>query len=144
MKKRIICVLVACLMCLSGCSLIKGVMNPTPLSQDEAREEAFNCFAEHKEDMEEIIKSQDAMGETYWCSSYDKGKNGTYSFNLQRTGFTTMTATGVRYDPSNQPGDNYLQDEENPNGYIYKTGVDRHYLERIEDNWFFFYSVYDL
>ena len=45
---------------------------------------------------------------------------------------------------SNTLNSAYIQDENNSDLYFYKSGnTDKYYLERIEQNWFFFYDEYD-
>ena len=142
MKKCILCVFTVCLMLLSGCSFFEI---ETPMSREDARKAALTCFEEHKTDMETIIQSGKAMGETKWCYVYHLLSNGEYEFVLQQTGFTgTNTATGIIYIPNDTPGNTYIQDENNPDLYSYESGnTDKYYLERIEQNWFFFYDEYD-
>ena len=142
MKKFIFCTFTVCLIFLSGCSFFQM---ETPMSKEDARKTAITCFEEHKEDMEAIIQSDDATGETDWCRNYSLEANDGYEFVLQQTGFTgTNTKTGVLYIPNDTPDTLYIQDENNPDIYSYEpTLIDKFYLERIEQNWFFFYDKYD-
>ena len=94
--------------------------------------------------MEAIMQSGKAMGETKWCQVYNLlSTNDEYEFVLQQTGFTgTNTKTGILYLPNDTPEPVYTQDENNPDLYSYESGNTDHYsLERIEQNWFFFYFI---
>ncbi|MBR5774485.1 MAG: hypothetical protein IKY44_06510 [Clostridia bacterium] len=146
MKKCIFCILTVCLILLSGCSpFLEDAMTPMP--KDEARQAAITCFEEHKADMEDIIRSGKAMGETSWCYTYSKYSNGKCEFSLHRIGFTgKLTATGVLYMSDDAPASHgYVQDEINPDVYRIEleNDIDKYLLERIEPNWFFFYYEYD-
>lgn len=142
MKKYILCFFTVCLIFLSGCSFFK---TETPMSKEDAQKAALTCFEDHKTDMEAIIQSDKAMGETKWCYTYSQLLNGQYEFVLQQTGFTgTNTKTGVLYIPNDTPDSSYIQDENNADLYSYNSSnIDNYFLERIEQNWFFFYSEYD-
>jgi len=142
MKKCIFCIFTACVIFLSGCSFFKI---ETAMSKEEAQKATLTCFEEHKKDMEDIIQSNTAWGETNWCQVYSLLSNGEYEFVLQQTGFTgTNTKTGILYIPNDTPNSTYTQDKNNPDLYSYESGyTDEYLLERIEQNWFFFYSEYD-
>ncbi len=126
-------------------SLFSACKNNSPLSMDEMRDIAFTCFSEHKEEMESIIISEKASGKTNWCKTYGLLRDGKYEFVLQQTGFTgTNTSSGILYIPNDTPKDDYTQSTDNPNVYFYEKGyTDEFYLERMETNWFFYYSEYD-
>ena len=81
MKKFILCVFIVCFILLSGCSFLK---TETPMSKEDARKSALTCFEKHKADMEVIIQSGKAMGETKWCQIYNLLSNGEYEFVLRR------------------------------------------------------------
>ena len=140
MKKFCCALLVAGLLLLSGCFS----SNTTP-SKEEARQNALECLEAHRGEMETILNSGKAVGETKWCLSYSKLGDGRYEFDLYREGFTgTNIVTGILYLPNDTPDSDYRQDEENPNAYSFARGVtDKFYLERLEKNWFFFYYEYD-
>ena len=142
MKKFILCIFTVCLIFLSGCSFFQM---ETPMSKKDAQKAALTCFEDHKTDMEAIIQSDKAMGETKCCKVYNLLSNGEYEFVLQQTGFTgTNTSTGLLYIPNDTPGNTYTQDKNNLDLYFYESGnTDNYFLERIEKNWFFFYSKYD-
>lgn len=142
MKKRIFCILLTCLIFLSGCSFFE---TETPMSKEDAQKVALTCFEEHKKHMEDIIYSEKAMGETDWCQVYNLLSDGQYEFVLQQTGFTaTNTKTGILFIPDDKPDSKYTQDKENENSYSYEFGnTDKYILERIEKNWFFFFFEYD-
>lgn len=143
MKKYILCFFTVYLIFLSGCSFFKI---ETPMAKEDAQKAALTCFEEHKTDMEAIMQSGKAMGETKWCQVYNLlSSKDEYEFVLQQTGFTgTNTKTGILYLPNDTPGPAYTQDENNPDLYSYESGNTDHYsLERIEQNWFFFYYEYD-
>ena len=141
MKKTSI--LMACIIffvCLSGCD-----SDNDPVSRIQMREKAFVCFSEHKDDICKIIESQSAIGKTSWCEGYDLLSNGEYEFDLYRWGFTGMNIqSGILYLPNDVPDLKYIQDDDNVNIYNCEIGQrDKFYLERMEQNWFYFYSEYD-
>ncbi|MBR4949324.1 MAG: hypothetical protein IKZ25_00950 [Clostridia bacterium] len=142
MKKCIFCILAVCFMFLSGCSFFE---TETPMSKEQAQKVALTCFEEHKKDMEDIINSNEAMGETDWCKGYNLLSDGQYEFILQQIGLTgTNTKTGILYIPDDKPYSDYKQDKEKENAYSYESGfTDKFFMERIEQNWFFFYYEYD-
>jgi len=142
MKNFILCFFTVCLIFLSGCSFLQV---ETPMSKADSQKAALTCFENHKTDMEAIIQSEKAMGETKWCKVYNLLSNGEYEFVLQQTGFTgTNTKAGVLYIPNDTPNSAYTQDENNHDLYSYESGnTDHYFLERIEQNWFFFYDEYD-
>ncbi len=142
MKKYILCFFTVCLIFLSGCSFFQM---ETPMSKEDAQKAALTCFEDHKTNMEAIIQSDKTMGETKWCKVYNMLSNGEYEFVLQQTGFTgTNTKIGILYIPNDTPNSAYTQDENNPDLYSYESGnTDKYFLERIEQNWFFFYDEYD-
>lgn len=127
MKKFIFCIFTACLIFLSGCSFFEI---ETPMSKEDAQKAALTCFEEHKADMEAIIQSGKAMGETKWCQVYNLLSNGEYEFVLQQTGFTgTNTSTGLIYIPNDTPGNTYTQDKNNLDLYFYESGnTDNYFL----------------
>ena len=142
MNKTILCFFTACIILLSGCSLFQ---TETPMVKEDAKKAALACFEEHKADMEAIVQSGKATGEPKCCQVYNLLSNGKYEFILQQTGFTGInTKTGLLYIPNDTPDPAYTQDESNPDFYFYNAGhTDCYFLERISQNWFFFYSKYD-
>lgn len=95
--------------------------------------------------MIKIIESNSTAGKTNWCRSFDLSRDSVYEFDLYLWGFTgTNIQSGIQYLPNDVPDSKYIQDDNNPNIYIYeKTTSDKFYLERIEKNWFDFYDEYD-
>lgn len=128
------------LLSLFGCSSKQEV-----LSLEQMREKSITCFSEHKSDMIKIIDSQSAIGETNWCEGYDLLRDGVYEFDLYCWGFTgTNIQAGIRYISNDTPDSEYIPVDDNDNVYTYeKSPHDKFYLERIEENWFYFYSEYD-
>lgn len=140
MKKTVCALLTACLLLSSGCSL-----SDAEFTVDDARRDARECLEEHRGEMEAIAASGQASGETKWCLSYSLLGDGGYEFDLYREGFTgTNTVAGVLYLPDDTPDSDYVQDPADPNLYILERGAtDRYRLERMAQNWFFFYYEYD-
>ena len=142
MKKYLCFLLVLFLIVLSSCAILEP---ETPMTKEEARKAALTCFEKYKEDMDSIIQSNAVSGKTKWCKYYGLLKENNYEFVLQQTGFTdTNTATGILYDPDDTPDIDFIQDEGNQHIYSYESGyTDKFYLERIEQNYFFFHYTYD-
>ncbi len=126
--------------CFSACDDFEA-----PLSLEQARESTFSCFGEHNEEMRDIVTYNLATGETDWCEDYNLLINGQYEFVLYRWGFTgTNTRAGILFFPDDMLDKKFIQDASNSNIYAYSVGnTDKYYLERIEQNWFYFYYDYD-
>lgn len=116
-----------------------------PLSLEQVRETAFSCFSEHNEEMRDIVTRNLATGETDWCKSYNLLADGQYEFVLYRWGFTgTNICAGILFLPDDIPDDKFIQDANSSNIYSYLVdNGDEYHLERIEENWFYFYYEYD-
>ena len=126
--------------CFSACDDFEA-----PLSLEQVRETAFSCFNEHNEEMRDIVTRNLATGETDWCKDYNLLTDGQYEFVLYRWGFTaTNICAGILFFPDDMPDKKFTQDASNSNIYAYSIGnTDEYYLERIEQNWFYFYYDYD-
>ena len=141
MKKLFtIFVIIIMFFCFSACDDFEA-----PLSLEQVRESAFSCFSEHNEEMRDIVTRNLATGETDWCKEYNLLTDGQYEFVLYRWGFTgTNICAGILFLPDDIPDEKFIQDASNSNIYAYSVGnADKYYLERIEQNWFYFYYDYD-
>lgn len=140
--KRFFVILVIIIMsfCFSACDDFQA-----PLSLEQVRESAFSCFNEHKEEMRDIVIRDLATGESDWCKNYNLLTDGQYEFVLYRWGFTgTNIRAGILFVSDDMPDKKFIQDASNNNIYAYSVGnTDKYYLERIEENWFYFYYEYD-
>lgn len=116
-----------------------------PLSLEQMRRSAFSCFSEHNEEMRDIVTRNLTTGETDWCKDHNVLTDGQYEFVLYRWGFTgTNICAGILFLPDDIPDEKFIQDANNSNIYTHLVdNRDQYHLERIEENWFYFYYEYD-